>query len=100
MSEVSDGQRIYIGKAARRRPEGVCRVTHAPAQLRRGGQVVKYRERPWFNFEEASLTPSEADRELTGFSWTPLHERTMYLVFSPTAGSFGSGSRPKSTPAW
>lgn len=82
MSEVSDGQRIYIGEAARRRSEGVCRVTHSPARLRRGGQVVKYRERPWFNFEESSLTPSEADRALTGFSGSPLHERTMYLAFS------------------
>lgn len=82
MSEASNGRRIYIGKAARRRSEGVCRVTHSPARLGRGASAVSDRERPWFNFEEASLTPSEADRALTGFSWSPLHEQTIYLVFS------------------
>lgn len=82
MSEASDGQRIYIGEAARRRPEGVCTVTHSPARPGRGASAVSYRERPWFNFGEASLTPSEADRALTGFSGRPLHERTIYLVFS------------------
>ena len=82
MSEASDGQRIYIGEAARRRSEGVCTVTHSPARLGRGASAASYRERPWFNFEEALLTPSEAERALTGFSWTPLHEQTIYLVFS------------------
>ena len=82
MSEVSDGQRIYIGEVTDRPAEGVCHVTHSRAQLRRGRQVVKYRERPWFNFEEASLTPSEADRALTGFSGSPLHKQTIHLVFS------------------
>src|SRR5215204_1455558 len=79
---MSEGMRIYIGEVTDRPAEGVCHVTHSRAQLRRGRQVVKYRECPWFNFEEASLTPSEADRALTGFSGSPRHERTMYLVFS------------------
>jgi hypothetical protein len=82
MSEASDGQRIYISEAARRRSEGVCRVTHSSARLGRGASAASYRERPWFNFEEASLTPSEAERALTSFSGSPLHERTIYLVFS------------------
>jgi hypothetical protein len=79
---VSGGMRIYIGEVAGRPARGVCRVTHARARLRRGASVVSYRERPWFNFEEASLTPSEADRALTDFSGSPLHERTIYLAFS------------------
>jgi hypothetical protein len=78
---MSETQRIFVGRPGNRPAKGRCWITHSPARLGRGREVVHYRERPWFSGEDESLTAAEADRLLSCDHGYPVYERTMYLVF-------------------